>query len=45
MTRGGRATRAWRRVRLGDESRAVLRAGATDREAAAAAERPLDLAA
>jgi hypothetical protein len=37
--------RAWRRELLGEEIRAVLRPGVTEREIAAAAERLLDLAA
>ena len=37
--------RAWRRVFLGEEIRAVLRTGATERELAAAAERLLNLTA
>ena len=37
--------RAWRRELLGEEIRAVLRPGVTEREIAAAAERLLNLAA
>jgi hypothetical protein len=42
---GADKRRAWRREILGEEIRAALRPGATEREIAAAAERLLDLAA